>query len=103
MAFHKLLDISTSHLTDKDIDILHELSALPSGDYVTARVEDTAYGFVVFLGDGEHIEDEIADAKARGLSDSYQNILRKASAGGAFLINIDEDGDMHNDIPISDD
>ena len=103
MGLYTCLDVATAHITSRDIDILQELTELDSDDYDTSRVSDTQYGFVIHLGDDDHIAAEIQDAKDRGLSDNYQRILRKAFDEGAYMINIDVAGDTLDDIPIADD
>jgi hypothetical protein len=92
-SIETVLDVGTEGLTAGDHALLEALSEQLSEDYEAPRTTSTQHGYVIWPGDEDSAEDEIADLKRRGASPALLRIVAYARAKGVFMINLDRDGD----------
>lgn len=92
-SIETVLDVGTEDLTAADHALLEALSELNSEDYDAPRTTSTQYGYVIWPGDEDSAEDEIADLQRRGASPALLRIVTYAHEKEVFMINIDRDSD----------
>lgn len=91
MAVHRYVDMSTAHVTQKDMELLESQGDLGVVAY------DYNEGVFVYVPPEEDLPTTLGAAQERGLSDSFCKALTYASQQGAYLLRLDADGDMIED------
>jgi hypothetical protein len=92
MGVCNYVDLSTSHVTEKDMRILQngDPSATVSSPYLPGAF------VTVTTPDVEEVAEAIDEAKSEGLSDSFCKALQYAVNHGAMFLRLDADGTMIN-------
>jgi hypothetical protein len=88
----KLADISTSHITKEDNEIL---TSLASQSDSPIRIMNDQYGYIVSVGSPEDVE-----GYNLGLSNNFWRIMRLMSESGIQKVLFDCDGEMYPDLQI---
>lgn len=86
-----MIDLSTSHMTRQDDEILSHhadtISRLP-------RVSSHQHGYIVFVC-SDNVAYQIETLRVRGHSDAFIKIYEAAATDGdCMLVNFDPDGEM---------
>lgn len=88
---YKALGVSVEHLTDTDLKLLEAMADNPENNMVMGR----ATGWLVKLY-GNEGESE----KYSGMSEGFQDVLKKASEAGFRLVEFDTDATTYNAFPV---
>lgn len=97
MAIIKCLDLCTSHVTVKDqakLDDEHNCFA-----DVGPRKSNHEYGWIIFLGHPEQVEEFSTAAKRAGMSKAFCDVIKYALKRKCSLIQFDRDADIIPGLP----
>lgn len=94
-----MIDCGTCVLTQSDLVLLSELSRQDKRTGFP-RVVEHEYGFCIFLsGDDEFLADELAATEQYGFSPAMGALLTHGHKNGAYILNLDQDGDAIIGLP----
>ena len=91
----KHLVLSTSHITKKDAYLLNNTLLTLIRDYL-------AYGWRVYVGNDDTVNDIIRSAKKAGLGLEFRALLRLAYRLKCPYLVLDRDGQERDDLPVFD-
>ena len=89
-----MADVSSAHITEKDNDLL--LNGLPISTLLYYKANDPEFGFVIFIPDGELLEEVLEDLKSSDLSKDFIDLVTWASDNCFGYIKIDGCGCLIN-------
>lgn len=103
----RYLDVSTSHITHHDDDILKDMAirnisenarkvSMMGVDNYFIIVYPTAHGYFVFVNS----EDTGESYTRRGLSPEFQEIMRQAASLECSFVRFDADGTVYQNLPV---
>jgi len=98
LTTHDYTDVSTSHVTQKDMELLEKDSRSYGGNPVFAYPYDEG-AFVLVMDSPDYDLDTI---RAYGYSTLFVSLLEKALAQNCYMIRLDSDGEEHDNLETSD-
>lgn len=82
---YKVLDISTAHITEMDVEMLRLEKSL------SYKLDE--YGWLVYL-------DEIGENWHASMSEAFRDILKEAKELGCDYVRFDRDGRTYQELPV---
>lgn len=104
MAIQRALDLSTAHLTPRDMSLMTDACDLYEEDEVgrfPVRITSHQYGWVLFLPDDENKPENMA-FRDKGFSENLICVLEYAYKHKCMFINFDQDADAIPGLPVDD-